>query len=78
MMEAIYKLKANEINAGFIDAVRKMFMDKLITISITDEPDETVFLSRDPANEKYLSESMAQEPAIRFSPEEFREEVKKM
>jgi hypothetical protein len=77
-MEAIYRLKATEINTGFVDAVKKLFKNKTITITITSEPDETACLSDDPANEAYILQSMAQEPSIRFTPDEFHREVSKM
>ena len=41
-------------------------------------PDETAYLTMNPANERHLLESIAQEPSIRFTPEEFREMVKKL
>lgn len=77
-MEATYRLKANEISSGFTEAVRKMFENKTIIISIREETDETTYLAWDPANEAYLLESMAQDPVTRFSPNEFRDALKKM
>lgn len=76
-MEAIYKLKANEINPNLMEAIKKLFSGKEITITITSEPDETTYLTMNPSNEKHLMESMAEEPTIRFTPDEFKEMVKK-
>jgi hypothetical protein len=77
-MEAIYKLKANEISPNLMDTIKKLFKGKEITITISSEPDETTYLTMNPANERHLLESIAQEPSICFTPEEFREMVKKL
>ena len=70
-MEAIYKLKANEINPNLIETIKKLFGSEDITITITTEPDETEYLTAYPANKKHLLESMAQEPTISFTADEF-------
>jgi hypothetical protein len=77
-MEAIYKLKANEINENLMDTIKKLFKGKEIIITVSSEPDETTYLTMNPANEKHLMESMAQEPSVRFTPGEFKEMVKKL
>ena len=77
-MEAIYKLKANEINPNLIDTIKKLFGSKEITITITTELDETTYLTMNPANKKHLLESIAQEPSVKFTPGEFQEMVDKM
>ena len=77
-MEAIYKLKANEINENLLDTIKKLFKGKEITITVSSEPDETSYLTMNPANEKHLMESMAQEPSVSFTPGEFKEIVKKL
>jgi len=77
-MEAIYKLKANEINQNLMNTIKKLFIGKEITITITPEPDETAYLTMSPANEKHLAESMAEEPSIRFTPDEFKDKVSKL
>jgi len=77
-MEAIYKLKANEIDPNLMDTIKKLFSGKEITITITTELDETTYLTQNPANKKHLLESIAQEPSIKFTPGEFREMVDKM
>jgi len=77
-MEAIYKLKANEINPNLIDTIKKLFGSEEITITITTELDETTYLTMNPANKKHLLESIAQEPSVKFTPGEFREMVDKM
>ena len=77
-MEAIYKLNANEISPNLIDTIKKLFRGKEITITITTEPDETAYLTMNPANKKHLLESIAQEPSVKFTPKEFREMIDKM
>ncbi len=77
-MEAIYKLKANEINENLMDTIKKLFKGKEITITVSLVPDETTYLTMNPANEKHLMESKAQEPSVRFTPDEFKEMVKKL
>ena len=51
-MEAIYKLKASEINSKLMDTIKKLFSNKEITIIITSRPDETTYLTMSPTNEK--------------------------
>jgi hypothetical protein len=70
-MEAIYKLKASEIDSNLISTIQKLFGQQEITISITSEPDETTYLMMKPANEKHLLDSIAQEPFISFTDAEF-------
>lgn len=77
-MEAIYKLKANEINPDLMNTIKKLFSGKEITITITAEADETTYLTSDPANEKHLMDSMSEEPSIQFTPDEFRKAVNKL
>ena len=74
-MEAIYKLKANEINPNMIDTIKKIFGSKEITITITTESDETTYLTMNLANKKHLLESLAQEPTVSFTAVEFNKHV---
>lgn len=77
-MEAIYKIKADEINQNLMNTIKKLFSGKEITITISPEPDETTYLTMNPSNEKHLMESMAEKPTISFTPDEFKEVVGKM
>ena len=77
-MEAIYKLKANEINSNLMATIKKLFVGQEITITITSEPDETTYLTMNPANEKHLSESMASEPTFCFTPDEFDKHIERL
>lgn len=76
-MEALYRIKANEIDLGFIEAVKKMFAEKEIIIRITEEFDETEYLSRYKANEFHILKNMLAEPAKRFKDGEFEEYTSK-
>lgn len=70
-MEAQYKLKANEIDLAFIEAIKKLFAEKDIVIRITEELDETEFLSRYKANEDHIIENIVAEPSKIFKGQEF-------
>ena len=70
-MEALYKLTAEEINASFIESVKKLFRGKDLVIRITSYADDTEYLSQYPANEKHILENMVAEPVKRFSENEF-------
>jgi len=76
-MEALYKIKADELDAGFIEAIRKMFAEKEIVIRITEEHDETNYLTRYKANELHIIENMVAEPTKGFTGAEFEEYTSK-
>ncbi|MDP2337472.1 MAG: hypothetical protein Q8N05_13710 [Bacteroidota bacterium] len=57
-MEAIYKLKANEINPNLMGTIKKLFGSKEITITITTETDETEYLTSNPVNKKQLLDAI--------------------
>jgi hypothetical protein len=76
-MEALYKIKTNDLDPSWIDSIKKLFGDKEITIKISTEMDETGFLTLYPANEEHLTANIASEPSARFSGEEFIRYVKK-
>lgn len=52
-MDAIYHVKADELDQNFLDALKTMFKDKEIEIAVY-ERDETACLLRSPANRKHL------------------------
>ena len=52
-MNAIYQLKADELDESFVDAVKAAFKDKEIEIAVY-ERDETAYLLRSPANRERL------------------------
>ena len=70
-MEAIYKLKASEIDLGLIKAIKSLFKDKEVTITVSTELDETEYLTSNPANEKHLLDNLVSDKEIRYTGEEF-------
>ena len=57
-MNAIYQLKADDLDQSFVDAVKAAFKDKEIEIAV-DERDETAYLLRSPANREHLLRAIA-------------------
>ena len=57
-MNAIYRLKAEELDESFVDAVKAAFKDKEIEIAVY-ERDETAYLLRSPANREHLLRAIA-------------------
>lgn len=52
-MYTIYKVKADELDQTFLDAIKAMFKNKEIEIAVY-ERDETSYLLRSPANRERL------------------------
>jgi antitoxin YefM len=57
-MDAIYYVKADELDERFLDALKAMFKDKEIEIAV-HERDETAYLLRSPANREHLLRAVA-------------------
>jgi antitoxin YefM len=57
-MNAIYHLKADELDERFLAALKAMFKDKEIEIAVS-ERDETSYLLRSPANREHLLRAVA-------------------
>lgn len=77
-MEALYKIKANELDSLWIESIQKLFQDKNLIIKVSTEVDETDFLTLYPANEKHLLDNIAAEPTKTFKGDEFSEYVNKL
>jgi hypothetical protein len=77
-MEAIFKIQAAELDEKLFLNIKRMFEGKRVTITITTELDETGYLSANPANRKHLLESIASEPTVNFTPEEFNNHVESL
>ena len=77
-MEAIFKIRPTELNQKLFQNIKKMFEGKPVTITISTELGETEYLSANPANRQHLNESMAQEPTVSFTPEEFDKHVEEL
>ncbi len=52
-MDAIYHVKADELDQNFLDTLKAMFKDKEIEI-VVYERDETAYLLRSPTNREHL------------------------
>lgn len=52
-MNAIYQVNADELDQQFLDALKAMFKNKEIEITVS-ERDETAYLLRSPANRERL------------------------
>ena len=74
-METSFKIQPAEINEQLFQKIKKMFEGRTVTITITTEMNETDYLSANPANKKHLLENIAQEPTVKFTPEEFDKHV---
>jgi hypothetical protein len=59
-MQSTYRLNANELSLDFVEAVKKLYKDRTITIFISEETevDETQYLTRSEANHKRLLEAI--------------------
>lgn len=57
-MNAIYQVKADELDQSFLDAVKAAFKGKEIEIAVY-ERDEIAYLLRSPANREHLLEAIA-------------------
>ena len=74
-MEEIFKIEPQEFNEELFLRLKKLFKGKTVTISFSTEVDETTYLTMNPINKKYLLESMAQEPTISFTSNEFEKRL---
>jgi antitoxin YefM len=63
-MDAIYRVKADELDQSFLDALKATFKDKEIEIAVY-ERDETAYLLRSPANRERLLRAVADVDAAR-------------
>lgn len=71
-MEALFKLKAGDLDRNFIESIQKLFHGKEIFIRVSAEMDDTTFLSLYEENEKHILDNIAAEPAAHFSGDEFQ------
>jgi antitoxin YefM len=74
-MNAIYQLKADELDQAFLDSIKAAFKDKEIEITVS-ERDETAYLLRSPANRERLLGAIADveksENIVTVDQEQFR------
>ncbi|MDR3171058.1 MAG: hypothetical protein LBU17_05430 [Treponema sp.] len=57
-MEAVYRMKPNELTLSFLKMIQETFPDKEIVISIEEGTDETAYLSSTEANRRHLLEAI--------------------
>ncbi len=79
-MQSTYRLKASELDGDFIEALKKLYKDRAISITISDEEpmDETEYLMRSEANRKRLLESIKNVREGKAVREVSLDELKKM
>ena len=75
-MEALYKIKAKDLDKNWLESIKKLFGDKEVVIKVSSEMDETEYLTLYPANKEHLLENMDSGEEERFAGEEFQEYVK--
>ena len=59
-METTFHLNANDLDANFLEALKKLFNGKDIVISVAAEVDTTDYLLSDPARKAMLLKSIAE------------------
>ena len=75
-MEAVFKIESGELNEELLKKIKSVFEGKNVTITITSHDfDETDYLTSNPGNKEFLTSSIASEPAVTFTPEEFEKYV---
>jgi hypothetical protein len=77
-MDATLKLRVSELDDRLIQKIKNLFEGKSVTITITTEDDETSYLLSSKANEDFLMSSLAEEPSVTFSVEEFEKKSKEL
>jgi hypothetical protein len=77
-MEITYRLRASEISPDLLKSIKEFFRGRNVIITVTTDQDETDYLTSNVANFEHLKNSMAEEPAIKFTAQEFEALVAKM
>ncbi len=70
-MIATYTLKENELDMKFINSIKEIFKGKPVSITITDETDETAYLLSNPSNRKQLQINIESSDQKVFRGDEF-------
>lgn len=70
-MIATYTLKENELDMKFINSIKEIFKGKPLSITITDETDETAYLLSNPSNRKQLQINIESSDQKVFRGDEF-------
>ncbi|MBS3742557.1 MAG: hypothetical protein KGY69_18365 [Bacteroidales bacterium] len=77
-MRATFEISAEELDDQLLHQIKKMFKGKQVTITISTETDDTTYLLSDPANKKHLLDSIASEPKVSFTADEFEKKVEEL
>lgn len=72
------KIASGELSEELLLKIKQLFEGRAVTITISTEIDETEYLTASATNRKHLLESMASEPSISFTPEEFEKQFNKL
>ena len=59
-MTATYSISRDELNADFIEAIKRTFKTEKVLIQIDEVMDETEYLLSTPANKDFLEKSILQ------------------
>lgn len=59
-MTSIFHIKTEDLNPDFLEALKKMFKGKNITLTVDVDMDETEYLLQSKANKKILLQSLNQ------------------
>jgi antitoxin YefM len=62
-MEAIYRLRTDELNEDFINTLKSVYYAKAIEIRVQETEDETEYLLKDEANREHLMRAIAADKA---------------
>lgn len=70
-MNIAIELTSNELTDDFVKKIKQLSRNKTIQILISDEVDETKFLTHNSTNKQHLMDALNDEPVRRFSMEDF-------
>ncbi len=70
-MTTTYRLTANDLTTDFLKALKTLYKQQTISITVESEMDETEYLLASPANRKMLEDSLKSEAGYEFSLKEF-------
>ena len=77
-MEITYRLRASETNPDLLKSIKESFRGRNVIITVSSDQDETDYLTSNVVNFEHLKNSLAEEPVIKFTAEEFETLVAEM
>jgi hypothetical protein len=57
-MQSTYRIQVDELNADFVEALKKAYSHREIEIVVNEVHDETAYLLRSPANRDHLQQAL--------------------